>query len=294
MTETVTVVDSIIQTVTVVEPGPQGPAGTGGEEVAADLAQEITDRQAGDAALSQEIIDERVDRALAVTEEATARAAADTANSSALSTHAASTTAHGIGTAAALASDTDNTLAANSDSKVATQKATKGYVDTASGLLVPKSLVDAKGDLLVGTANDTVARKAVGSNGKVLVADSGQSDGLKWGGPSDIGAVAARTYRAAVLANSPATPATAPARGASALAASPTPRSPAGRSAPTSTAPTTRSRRATRAASPTGRPPPSRGGPSATSGRPTTRSLAMPGATPPGACGWIRTRSRSR
>ncbi|MEK9723609.1 MAG: hypothetical protein VW405_09010, partial [Rhodospirillaceae bacterium] len=35
------------------------------------------------------------------------------------------------GTAAALASDTDGTLAANSDVKVATQKATKAYVDAA-------------------------------------------------------------------------------------------------------------------------------------------------------------------
>lgn len=99
--------------------------------------------------------------------------------------------------------DTDNTLAADSDSKLATQKATKGYVTTQSGLLVPKSLIDAKGDLLVGTAADTVARKAVGSNGKLLVAASGESDGLKWGDTTDIGAVATRAYRATVLADSP-------------------------------------------------------------------------------------------
>jgi hypothetical protein len=43
---------------------------------------------------------------------------------------------------------------------------------------IAKSLVDAKGDLLVGTADNTVARKAVGSNGSALVADSSQSDGL--------------------------------------------------------------------------------------------------------------------
>jgi hypothetical protein len=45
---------------------------------------------------------------------------------------------------------------------------------------IQKSLVDAKGDLLVGTADNTVARKAAGSNGKVLGAASGESDGLKW------------------------------------------------------------------------------------------------------------------
>jgi hypothetical protein len=47
---------------------------------------------------------------------------------------------------------------------------------------VPKSLVDAKGDLLVGTADNTVARKVAGIDGQVLVADSAQADGLRWGG----------------------------------------------------------------------------------------------------------------
>lgn len=45
---------------------------------------------------------------------------------------------------------------------------------------VLKTTVDAKGDLLVGTADDTVARKAAGTNGYVLVAQSGTSDGLTW------------------------------------------------------------------------------------------------------------------
>lgn len=45
---------------------------------------------------------------------------------------------------------------------------------------IAPTLVDAKGDILVGTANDTVARKAVGTNGKGLVADSSQSDGLTY------------------------------------------------------------------------------------------------------------------
>jgi hypothetical protein len=48
------------------------------------------------------------------------------------------------------------------------------------GFAVPKSLVDAKGDLLVSTAADTVARKAVGTTGHGLVANSAKSDGLEW------------------------------------------------------------------------------------------------------------------
>lgn len=87
----------------------------------------------------------------------------------------------GAGAADLLSFLTDATLAANSDTALPSQKAVKGYVDTATGLLIPKSLVDAKGDLLVGTADNTVARKAVGLDGQRLVGDSTQADGLKWG-----------------------------------------------------------------------------------------------------------------
>lgn len=41
--------------------------------------------------------------------------------------------------------------------------------------------IDAKGDLLVGTASDTIGRLAVGTDGYVLTADSTQSSGVKWG-----------------------------------------------------------------------------------------------------------------
>ena len=43
------------------------------------------------------------------------------------------------------------------------------------------AIVDAKGDLLVGTAADTVARLAVGGTaGHVLTVDSSTTTGLKW------------------------------------------------------------------------------------------------------------------
>jgi hypothetical protein len=48
------------------------------------------------------------------------------------------------------------------------------------------SIFDAKGDLLVGTADNTGVRKAVGSDGLYLQTASGQSDGLLWGNPTKV------------------------------------------------------------------------------------------------------------
>jgi hypothetical protein len=45
---------------------------------------------------------------------------------------------------------------------------------------VSGTLFDAKGDLLVGTANDAVSRLGVGANGYLLTADSAQTSGIKW------------------------------------------------------------------------------------------------------------------
>ena len=47
-------------------------------------------------------------------------------------------------------------------------------------------MVDAKGDLLVGTAADAASRLAVGTNGQVLSADSTQPTGIRWTNISDI------------------------------------------------------------------------------------------------------------
>ena len=45
---------------------------------------------------------------------------------------------------------------------------------------IQNSIVDAKGDLIAASANDTPARLAVGNNGTVLTAASGETTGLKW------------------------------------------------------------------------------------------------------------------
>jgi hypothetical protein len=45
---------------------------------------------------------------------------------------------------------------------------------------IQESIVNAKGDLLVGTANDTITRLGVGTNGHVLTADSAEATGVKW------------------------------------------------------------------------------------------------------------------
>jgi hypothetical protein len=49
--------------------------------------------------------------------------------------------------------------------------------------------IDAKGDLIGGTGADTFARLAVGANGSVLLADSAEATGLKWGAISGGGLV---------------------------------------------------------------------------------------------------------
>ena len=43
-----------------------------------------------------------------------------------------------------------------------------------------RTTIDAKGDILVGTANDTITRLPVGTNNYVLSADSSTATGLKW------------------------------------------------------------------------------------------------------------------
>jgi hypothetical protein len=83
---------------------------------------------------------------------------------------------------AATAADNVNRLPVGTDGQVL--KADSG---TSTGLAwgnesggIAPTTIDAKGDLLAGTAADTVGRLGVGTDGQVLKADSTQSTGLIW------------------------------------------------------------------------------------------------------------------
>lgn len=57
------------------------------------------------------------------------------------------------------------------------------------GTGIPESIIAAKGDIVVGTANDTPAVLSVGTNTYTLVADSATATGLKWAAPAGGGKV---------------------------------------------------------------------------------------------------------
>ena len=113
-----------------------------------------------------------------------ATAAATSATSAAASATAAATSATSAA-ASATAAATSATSAAASATAAATS-ATSAAASAASAAAVlasaiQASIIDAKGDLIVGTANDTVARLAAATtNGYLLAVNSATATGLEW------------------------------------------------------------------------------------------------------------------
>ncbi len=74
---------------------------------------------------------------------------------------------------------TDQVLAKNSNTDMDFK-----WVTSDDANAIQNSIVDAKGDLIAASANDTPARLAVGTNGQVLTADSTAATGLAWATPA--------------------------------------------------------------------------------------------------------------
>jgi hypothetical protein len=67
----------------------------------------------------------------------------------------------------------------------------EGSTATVNGKnIITAGVVDAKGDLIVASADDAVARLGVGTNGQVLTANSGATYGLEWSAPAAVGVFA--------------------------------------------------------------------------------------------------------
>lgn len=73
---------------------------------------------------------------------------------------------------------TDQVLAKNSNTDLDFK-----WVAQDDANAIQNTIIDAKGDLIVGSAADTPARLAVGTNGHILVAKSSEATGLAWEAP---------------------------------------------------------------------------------------------------------------
>lgn len=122
--------------------------------------------------------------AISATSAATSATSAATSASSALtSANSAATSASSAATSASSALTSANSAATSATS--AATSASSAAVSAASAAAaattaIQASLIDAKGDLIVGSAADTVARLAVGTDGFILTASSTATYGVTW------------------------------------------------------------------------------------------------------------------
>lgn len=64
----------------------------------------------------------------------------------------------------------------------------KDSTDITANPFIPTATINAKGDLLVGSANDSIVTLSAGTNGQVLKANSATTSGLEWGTDSSYSA----------------------------------------------------------------------------------------------------------
>ena len=124
----------------------------------------------------------------ATTASNSASAAATSASSASTSASSAATSASSAATSASSASTSASSALTSANSAAVSAASAAAAVTTA----IQASIIDAKGDLLVGSAADTAARLGVGTDGYVLTAASTATYGIQW-------APAAATYTAPTL-----------------------------------------------------------------------------------------------
>ena len=117
----------------------------------------------------------------ATSAETSATSAATSATAAATSASSAATSATAAATSASSASTSASSALTSANSAATSAASAAAAVTTA----IQASIINAKGDLIAGTADDTAARLAVGANGTVLTAASGEATGLQWTTPSD-------------------------------------------------------------------------------------------------------------
>jgi len=86
----------------------------------------------------------------------------------------------GGGTSGAVSLAIDSTVTTLTGTQTLTNKTLTSPVLTTPSI----SNIDAKGDLLAGTADNTIGRLAIGTNGQILTADSAETTGMKWATPA--------------------------------------------------------------------------------------------------------------
>lgn len=152
---------------------------------AAVLAQGVAESAASAASGSAGAADDSADAASSSAATAsgyatTASGHATTATTQAgIATTQAGLAAGSAGTATTQAG-TATTQAGNASASAAAALVSENNAAATLANAVTKTTIDAKGDLIAGTADNTYARLAVGASGGSLVADSTQAAGLRW------------------------------------------------------------------------------------------------------------------